>query len=406
MPSKVILLIDDSKKSIVTDNNKPYFRFYIDTDENNISIKNVSFALSNGYKKNDFDERGFEYDGKPLEAYHSYLATIDVSLSNGENIKGKLSFSMGKMNEKWQGKWISDPAYSFSEKKVSPKPMTFKKKFIAKKPIKEAKMYFTALGIYEIDFNGKKLGDRYLAPGYTSYEYALLYQTYDLTNLLKEENELIIYVGGGWAVGSFVMNRTNRIYADKQAIKGEVHITYEDGEEEIIGTDSSFDVTLDSPYKDIDIYDGEEYNAAWKKDEVEWHKASEEEVKISPKLIADDGAPVIAHEKMPCKYLHTLEDGTHIFDFEQNFAGVVHLDIKDAKENDEILITHAEILKPNGELNKDLLRTAKARALYHSKEGKQEYEPRMSSFGFRYVGIKGIDKDKFSIYGVARYSDI
>ena len=404
--SSLVLLIDDSNKSVVTDNTKPFFRFYVESEKNDIKITSTNFSLSNGYKKSDFNELGFEYDGKPLEKRTSYTATLDVLLSDGEKISSSLNFETGKLNEPWIGKWISDPLYSFKEKKISPKPLTFRKKFSIDKEIKDAKLYLTALGIYEIDLNGKKVGNRFLAPGYTSYENTLLYQTYDIKEQLKKDNLLLIYVGGGWAVGSFVMTRANRIYAKKQAILGEIHITYVDGEEEIVPTDSSFEVTTDSPYKDIDIYDGEEFDATWKEENASFHQAGLEKIRISPAIIADDGASVINHEKLDGKYLHTLKDGTHVYDFGQNFAGVAHLKLKNAKEGEKVLITHAELLKDDGSLNRELLRSAKERAVLITKEGEQEYEPRMSIFGFRYMGIKGLKKEDIEICAYARYSDI
>ena len=72
----------------------------------------------------------------------------------------------------------------------------------------------------------------------------------------------------------------------------------------------------------------------------------------------------------------------------------------------EIEFTHAEILKSDGSLNRALLRSAKAHALYIAKAGKQTYEPRMSYMGFRYVGVTGIEEKDIELYAYARFSDI
>ena len=78
--------------------------------------------------------------------------------------------------------------------------MTFKKDFSIKGEIEQARIYSTALGIYELELNGRKVGDEYFAPGYTSYKNQLQYQMYDITEYLQKQNLLMVIVGGGWAV--------------------------------------------------------------------------------------------------------------------------------------------------------------------------------------------------------------
>lgn len=99
--------------------------------------------------------------------------------------------------------------------------------------------------IYELCLNGKKVGNQYFAPGFTSYKTHLQYQTYDVTQLLDEQNTLSAVVGGGWAVGAFVFTRVNRVTANRLALLLELRITYEDGTSEVIGSDESWQVTED-----------------------------------------------------------------------------------------------------------------------------------------------------------------
>ena len=53
-------------------------------------------------------------------------------------------------------------------------------------PVVSARLYVTALGIYRVSVNGVPAGDNVLAPGWTDYSKRLLYQTYDVTDLLVE----------------------------------------------------------------------------------------------------------------------------------------------------------------------------------------------------------------------------
>ena len=85
------------------------------------------------------------------------------------------------MDTPWQGKWITDGAYVFKEKRVSPVPMVFRRALTLRGEIAQAKLYATAMGIYELNIDGQKVGERYFAPGFTSYAHQLMYQTYDVT---------------------------------------------------------------------------------------------------------------------------------------------------------------------------------------------------------------------------------
>ena len=96
------------------------------------------------------------------------------------------------------------------------------------------------MGIYEAELNGQKLGEQYFAPGFTSYKSYLQYQTYDVTALLTGVDTLTFTVAGGWAVGSFVFTRKNRVTADRQALLAELRIEYTDGTTETIGTDATW----------------------------------------------------------------------------------------------------------------------------------------------------------------------
>ena len=73
----------------------------------------------------------------------------------------------------------------------------FRKKFAAEKAIKKTELEITALGVYEAEINGQRVGDFVLAPGWTSYDHRLQVQTYDVTALLQTENDLRVTVGRG-----------------------------------------------------------------------------------------------------------------------------------------------------------------------------------------------------------------
>ena len=378
---------------------KPYFGFALESDKNNNSLKVAKLKVGSWEK--EFDSQiALKYEGelKPFTRYDVDLVAIDAF---NEEVKYQTYFETGKLDEPWVGKWISDGNYIFKEA-GSPKVMTFFKQLPLNKKVNRALICITALGIYKLEVNGKRVGEDYFTPGFTTYKKDLQYQIYDITSLLKEENEIKVIVAGGWAVGDFTYGHKNRITADRQALKAEIRL---EGEEVVvIGTDESCKVDTDGPFKYADFYDGEVYDAREK--EITWHNAIIEKPKTEPnKLSVTYGEFVRLHEKLLPVSVKQAPSGEYIYDFGQNFAGIVKLHIKSANEGQEIRVHHAEVLYKD-ELCLKLLRRAKCELVYTCKDGAQEYLPSFTYMGFRYVGITGIDPKDVEIEAYAIYSDI
>lgn len=397
--------VEDLGDGCVTDQVHPCFRYSLESDRNNVVVKMAELSVNN-WKVDAAEQTGVRYGGRDLEPFTRYTARLKVTDNVGEQTEADVIFETGRMGRAWKGVWISDPKYCFTEKKVSPVPMLFRRKIRLKGKPASARLYATALGIYEVRVNGKKAGNRYFAPGFTSYKHEMQYQTYDVTELLDGgTEEICAVVAGGWAVGSFVFTRNNRFDGDRQAFLAELRISYEDGTEEIIGTDGSWEVTEEGPYRMADLYDGEVYDATVNLEKIAWRKAAPEHLKFKPKLIADYGSPVQAHEEMTPVSCSRLEDGTLIYDFGQNFAGVVKLRLN-GRRGQTVTVRHAEILNRDGSLNVKFLRTAKAAVVYTCTDGEQEYSPQLTYMGFRYISVKGVKEKEITVTALALYSDV
>ncbi|MCR5078686.1 MAG: glycoside hydrolase family 78 protein [Bacilli bacterium] len=399
-------LVEGKTSGAVTDATRPHFSFYLTSDKEGSSLKSAKAIFDSGYELDLPDELGKDYDGPSLLPFKRYEVVLKVEDNLGESAEDTLVFETGRLGKPWLGKFITDGEYTFTEKKVSPKPMVFKKDLKIRKKVRSARIFATCFGIYELDLNGEKVGNRYFAPGFTSYANQLMYQVYDIGDKLKEDNEIVFHVGGGWAVGSFVFSRVNRHYADKQSLLCEIRIEYEDGTSEVIGSDESFLVSTKGPYSMEDIYDGEDFDASIEIKDIPFHNAVFAKNKLNPTLLADYGAPVVDHETLTPISKNVLEDGTIVYDFGQNFAGVVEAHILKAEKGRKISFRHAEVTKKDGSLNTDLLRTARAGVDYICKEGEQFYVPRMSYMGFRYIGVSGIKEEDIEIKARVRYSDM
>ena len=393
------------KQGCITDK-RPEIRFALESD---IPGEELEYAeiLCGKWHLHTTDQLNNRYGG-PMKPFTEYEVCVRAVGKSGGEAEGKASFATGRLGTPWVGQWITDMKYSFPEK-VSPVPMVFCKRFVVDRQLKRAWINSTALGIYELELNGKKVGNDYFSPGFTSYENQIQYQTYDLTKQLTHENELKVTVAGGWAAGSFNYNRKSHISCDRQAFLCEIRLEYMDGTIEIIPTDTTWQVTEDGPVKMAEWYDGETYDAGFDWKESRWRNADITSARGTPRLLAQYGDPVRAFEKMkPVKWETGIPwkkapSGEIIYDFGQNFAGVISIHIKAARKGQVIRLRHAEVLA-EGELFVKSLRTAKATVTYKCREGEQDYSPRFTYMGFRYVGMKGIAPEDIEVNALVLHS--
>jgi len=400
----VSLKTEHLTKQVVTDEIHPRFSFSLQSENRGVRLVKAKISC-NGWEKETDEQILIPYEGKPLQPNSEYTVTVFAEDNFGETDEAQMTFRTAKLNTPWLAKWITDGQYRFTEKRVSPVPMTFRRTLNLTRPVKRATVYATAMGIYNLYVNDRRVGKNYFAPGFTSYQTTLQYQTYDVTDLLSEHSTLCAVVAGGWAVGSFVFTRVNRVSADRQALLMEIRIEYEDGSTETIGTDETWQVSTEGKFRMVDLYDGETYDATVSYDAIPWHQAAEESLRVNPKIVADFGSPVTAHETFQPVSVVKRADGELIYDFGQNFAGVVRAKIN-GKKGQTVVFRHAEILKQDGSLFTELLRSAKATATYICQDGEQTYQPTMSYMGFRYVGVKGIEESDLQLTAVALYSDL
>ncbi len=396
--------VENLTQGCVTDVRRPRFSFALDSGREGAALRRAVLRVGD-WEGEAAGQIAVPYGGAPLEPFTAYTAALTAEDDAGETARAQLTFETGRLDTPWTGKWISDPAYKFTEKKVSPKPMPFRRRVRTDRKIACARIYATAMGIYELTVNGQKAGDRYFAPGFTSYQANLQYQTYDVTDLLTGDDVIQAVVAGGWAVGSFIYTRVNRVTADRQALLLELRLTYEDGGVETVGTDETWEVTEEGPYKMADLYDGETYDATVRPEDVHWRMAAEERLRVHPRITADYGAPVKARERFAPVGRNKQPDGALVYDFGQNFAGVVELKLK-GKRGQVVTVRHAEILNPDGTLNTRFLRTAKATATYTCADGEQTWSPRLTYMGFRYISVEGVGEADVEVTGVALYSDL
>lgn len=391
--------VNHSRERCTTDT-PPVFSFVLESDLPGEALKEAVVTCGN-WRMKTMEQTGICYTGE-LTPFTPYVVTVEAMGVSGERMSAQTTFMTGRLDTPWQGKWISDRHYKWP-KKTSPVPMVFRKTFVLQDHVQRAWINASALGIYDdLCLNGQRVSEDYFAPGFTSYQHQIQYQTYEVTDLLRHHNTIEVTVAGGWAAGSFHYNRKSHISTKHPALLLELWVDYADGRRIVIPSDESWEVTQDGPVRMADWYDGETYDATIQP--AGWKKADIVQPRGKPKLLAQYGPPVRAVRIMQPVSCTKMAEDRAIYDFGQNFAGVIQADIT-ASHGQAVAFRHAEALV-NGELYVQNLRSAKAALCYTCREGEQHYSPRYTFMGFRYVEVSGIRPEQIKLSARVLCSDL
>ena len=309
--------------------------------------------------------------------------TVIVEDNHKETAEGSAWFETGLMEySNFQAEWIT---HGF-EDGLEPCAI-FVKKFHIEKEIKSARVYASALGIYELELNGKKAGDTYFAPGWTSYQERIQYQTYDITEQIETDNEIRMTVGNGWYKGILGSYNQGDHYGKRTAVIAQIEILYMDGSRERIVTDESW-MSTTGARRYSEIYHGEVIDYSREEDKVRPVRLYDQAKEI---LTAQEDEPVRITERIPAKELFVTPKGEVVIDFGQNLTGVVEAHLQYQKGT-KITIRHAEALDENGNFYTVNLRTAKATDTFICSGGKDVFMPIFTFHGFRYIQILGLEE--------------
>ena len=295
------------------------------------------------------------------------------------------------------------PANSFAEPMGDPWPTgavkALRRNFLVTEPIASARLYATALGAYVLSINGKRVGDQILSPGWTDFRQRVIYQAYDVTDEVKTGNNTIgALLAPGWYSTPLQWYGQGNNYGKTQpTLRAQLRIEYLDGSVEWVMTDEKWKADI-SPILSAEIYDGETYDArrlqkGWDTssfDDTEWTGASVVQPH-EPEIVWQYFPPIRAHQVLNAKTITNPSPGVYIYDFGQNLAGVARLRAKGSAGTD-VRLRFAEVLNPDGTLYVENLRTAKAtdHFVLAGSGASEEFEPRFTFHGFRYVQVSGL----------------
>lgn len=355
------------------------------------------------------------YGGTALQTGKKYFWKVRVWDQNGKASAWSeaANWEMGLLQASdWKAKWIGQ---GFPEDSIMRPSPLFRRSFNLTKKVKSARAYITAHGIYEAFINGKRVGDAYLAPGWTSYNKRLQYQVYDVTNLLQSAaNAIGVQLGSGWYRSHLAWEDNKNIYGKVSGLLLQLDITYTDGTKELVVTDENWKSSTGAiRYSEIyngEIQDARQGNDAWATaafsdaswSGVEVQQAGTEEV------IATYNEPIRKKERFTPIKIFTTPKGEKVVDFGQNLVGIVEVKVS-GKAGDSVKLTHFEVLDKFGNVYLANLRAAKQQAIYVLKgSGTEQFEPHFTFQGFRYVKVDGFPGElkPENLTAVALYSDM
>ncbi|WP_028296113.1 family 78 glycoside hydrolase catalytic domain [Olivibacter sitiensis] len=366
-----------------------------------------------------------EWNGKPIKPFQRYYWKVRVF--NVEGIASEWSdpawFETAMLSQKdWKAHWIGDGQQQFEKDEEfyqdDPMPL-FRKEFDVKRDIASARLYICGLGYYEASFNGKKVSENILDPGWTAHRKEVLYVTHDVTGMIKKgKNVAGVMLGNGWynplplrLFGRF--NLRDHQQTGRPIVKAQLLLTYKDGTTETIVTDESWS-TAKGPVIRNNIYLGERYDAQL---EVKnWNRAGTDPSLWKPAVIEQgpDGLlvpqlqpPVRIREVVKPVSVWQTEQGSYIVDMGVNFAGVARIKLKGSRGT-QVTLRYGEDIYADSTLNWMTSVAGQIKSAWGIKGGPgappdayqedayvlkggatEEYTPHFTFHGFRYVEVFG-----------------
>jgi alpha-L-rhamnosidase len=356
------------------------------------------------------------YDGPALQSGQRYHWRVRVWDRNGKpsSWSAPAYWEMGVLGASdWQVSWI-EPDLKEDVSKPQPSPM-LRRTFEVNGTIESVRAYVTSHGLYEMYLNGRRVGDYVFTPGWTSYNKRLQYQTYDITELIRQgRNAVGVILGDGWYRGYIGFAGQRNFYGQRLALLMQIQIKYRDGRQQIVGTDQNWKAST-GPILMSDLYNGETYDARLEK--IAWSEPGYQDGNWSGVnvvqhrkdiLIAPAGPPVRKIEEVKPVNIIKSPRGETVVDMGQNMVGWVRLKVQ-GPAGTTVTLRHAEVLDSQGNFYTENLRAAAQKVQYTLKGGEVEvFEPHFTFQGFRYVAVDGFPGELMvdNLTGIVIHSDM
>lgn len=377
-----------------------HFSWIVESRQNDISQQSYELSLKTGGKlvwtAKENSSRPFCTFPESLTPDTDYEWQVKVVDNKGHKAVASSRFHTGLQN--WDAQWLIGEASDGLGKDEAPSPIYFSKQLNLAKKVASAVLYISSYGFFDASIGGKKVTDSYLNPGWTSYSKHLQYRAYDVKSMLvTDTQELQVLVTPGWWASDLVGgNGQSRVFFGKDLMLiAQLNITYADGTNEVICTDSSWKMSKTGPVCKATIYDGETIDKgvgfSWRDARTIDHPKTY----LTPSV----SEPVRAIKVLKPVRTFVSPKGEKIIDFGQNISGWERVNLP---EGSKVVIRHAEDVDKEGNMNLGNLRTAKATSTF---AGGGVFEPTHTFYGFRYISVSGlegdIDMDRFEAVAIS-----
>jgi alpha-L-rhamnosidase len=382
------------------------------------------------------------YGGPRLRSRTIYYWAVRVWTGAGATATGESSFETAYLDPRdWKGAWIAGPertdvrtaaagvaddaairaagefcrppawpkegfaAERFPNdqgecRELRPAPM-FRRAFKVTKPVARARIYSTGLAYRALTLNGGWVSDRVIDPGFTDYGKTVLYTT-DEVLLRSGENVLAAELGSGQfdsSTRTWDWGWQDAQWRGVPRLRLDLWITYRDGSEESIATDSSWRVSIDGPNRYDSYYLGETYDA--RREIAGWDREHFDDSKWAPARIVDGPAGVLrAQQHEPVREMEVVAPGQRtepapgvfVYDVGQNLSGWAEI-VVTAPAGTAVEVFYSEKVGADGRASTDgnmLVLGQLQTDVYVAKgEGEERWTPRFTYKGFQYVQLSG-----------------
>lgn len=189
-------VLKEGKELLITDIDKPVISFQLQSDRRETSLRSACIRVNNWIAEVK-EQIGIKYEGEPLKPFTRYDVEIEAVDDRGNNSTKCAEFMTGRKRLPWSGKWITDEMH-VTEKPNSPRPLYFRRKIHLEKAVEESWIVVTAIGIFDVLLDGRRISEDYFSPGFTDYEHNLQYCCYRMGELQEGDHELFVTVAAGW----------------------------------------------------------------------------------------------------------------------------------------------------------------------------------------------------------------
>ena len=347
-----------------------------------------------------------EYAGKPLDSHAKYFWKVRVWDKAGQPSAWSkpANWTMGMLKAgDWKAQWIAATAKLSDTDNPANAAVLLRKPFGVPSKVVRATASICGLGYYELAMNGRAIGDHKLDPGFTDYSKRALYATYDVTDAVRQGDNVVgVTLGNGWyrlpAPDLFGFQKAP--WTAPPRLLFHLRLELADGAVQTIVSDGSWkwstgEIVFQS------IRGGETIDHRLTK--VGWQSPGYEDGSWKPavvvpapqgKLVAQMLPPIKTDGDIKAVALTQPKPGIYVFKLAENTAGWMRFAVS-GKAGQKITLRCNEVLKPDGTISDELRSHTTGRfqtdEFILKGEGRELFEPRFCYHGFQYVQVEGLD---------------